>query len=245
MFEHVADLFFPEKLNCLGCDIEYDSQITESFFCETCLEQLKIDTTRCNKCDRPVEKIYDQLDIYQYKCKTCQEQFHYYTRHISCTHYDTLAKKMILGLKYKGKTEYSKGIAELMIKRLIEENLLDQIEIIVPTPIHWTRKWFRGFNQSELIATTIKTMLKRDIQIGQLKRQKRTKKLKKLDKDARKLMLKDAIIITQEERSNIENKVVLVIDDIYTTGTTVNTCSKVLYEAGAEAIYCITFAMGQ
>ena len=245
MLEPVADLFFPEKLNCLGCDVEYEAQISESFFCETCLEQLKIDTARCQKCDRPVELIYNQLDVYQYKCKTCQEQFHYYTRHLSCTHYDALAKKMILGLKYKGKTEYCKGIAELMIKRLIEENILDQIEVIIPTPIHWTRKWMRGFNQSELIAKMMQAMLKREVQIGKLKRRKRTKKLKKLNKDARKQMLKGAIMITQEERVKIENKVVLVIDDIYTTGATVNTCAKVLYEAGAEVIYCITFAMGQ
>ncbi|MBF4694511.1 ComF family protein [Fusibacter ferrireducens] len=245
MIEHVADLIFPEKLNCIGCDLEYESRISESFFCEKCLDQLKVEAAKCQKCDRPIEQIYDQLEIYQYKCKTCQEQFHYYKRHISCTHYDALAKKMILGLKYKGKTEYCKGIAELMIKRLIEEKLLDQIEVMVPTPIHWTRKWMRGYNQSELIAEALIRMLDREMPVGKLKRCKRTKKLKKLDKDARKQMLKDAIMITQEERIKIENKIVLVIDDIYTTGTTVNTCSKVLYEAGAEAIYCITFAMGQ
>ena len=58
-------------------------------------------------------------------------------------------------------------------------------------------------------------------------------------------MLKDAIILSRDVQSNIENKKILIIDDIYTTGATVDACSKVLYEAGAEEIYCITFAMGQ
>ena len=245
MLKEVIKIVFPEKLNCLACGDEYTIQSDASYFCEKCITELQVPEDRCSKCDRPVESVFDQLGLYQHKCKACQEQFHYYTRHLSCTRYEGTAKKLIMDFKYKGKVENAKGLAEQMYRRLQSERILDQIEGIVPTPIHWTRRWTRGFNQSELIAKALNDMLKNQVEIIVLKRCKKTKKLKNLNKDARKLMLKDAIILSRDVQSNIENKKILIIDDIYTTGATVDACSKVLYEAGAEEIYCITFAMGQ
>ncbi len=244
MVREIVNIIYPEKLICLGCEKEYFNEQGTSYFCEQCENQLIINRAKCSKCDRIVDDVYDQLQMYQYKCKACQEQFHYYKRHLSCTLYEGISKKIILDLKYKGKTENAKGIAERMHKRLLEENLVGEFDIIVPTPIHWTRRWMRGFNQSDLIAKALKERLASEIEIVELKRTKLTKKLKKLSRDSRKSMLKDAIILEQKKKKLIENKNVIIIDDIYTTGVTVDTCAKVLYEAGAEKIYCITFAMG-
>lgn len=245
MIKEIVDIIYPEKLICLGCDREYYNENGNAYFCEECQTQLSSDHAKCSKCDRRVDDIYTQLEIYQFKCKACQEQFHYYTRHLSCSSYEGISKKIILDLKYKGKTENAKGIAERMYMRLVEENLDHQFDLIVPTPIHWTRRWMRGFNQSDLIAKALKELLTHDVEILQLKRSKMTKKLKNLNRESRKIMLKDAIILVQKNKQMIKNKNVIIIDDIYTSGATLDTCSKVLYESGADAIYCITFAMGQ
>ncbi len=244
IFNDILDFFYPERLKCLICDADMMDDLSENYICETCLEKLFSEGGRCHQCDRPVEQVYSQLEIYQHKCKACQEHFHYFTRHVTCTLYEGEMKRMLLGLKYKNRVEGVRAIVQAMSTRTLNTEFIKSVQYIIPVPIHWTRHMSRGFNQSRLIADGVGK--EQDIEVLDcLKRVKRTKKLKNLNKEARKSMMKDAIILDEKSKIVLSGKDVLLIDDIYTTGSTLDECAKVLYEAGADRIYCMTFAMGR
>lgn len=243
-FNQILDFFYPERLKCLICDADMMDDLSESYICSACLEKMFSGGKRCYQCDRPIEQVYSQLGIYQYKCKACQEHFHYFTRHITCTLYEDEMKRMLLGLKYKNRVEGVKAIVQAMSLRVSDAEFIKSVQYVMPVPIHWTRHMSRGFNQSRLIADEFSKDQALEV-YDCLKRVKRTKKLKNLNKEARKSMMKDAIILDEKSKTVLSGKSVLLIDDIYTTGSTLDECSRVLYEAGVDKIYCMTFAMGR
>ncbi len=253
----VLDFFFPEYLSCLACgkELEKESQVqrTDSehndlfdpthkghvVFCQSCLDRIHFQGEKvCSKCGKTIEHEYSGYKVYRYKCKACQENFHYFDRHISVTAYEELAKKMVLDLKYNEKTFYAKVMGEWMARAIPEDFKPDYI---VPVPIHITRRMTRGFNQAELLALEIA----KHCQVGHyeklLIRQKYTQRLKKLGKADRKLSLNRAIVLKNVKKHEIMGKNILLIDDIFTTGTTLDACAKVLYESGANSIYGLTF----
>ena len=240
----LLDLIMPLGISCLQCEKELQYNEAKNFFCDDCIGEMLIQGNRCVKCDRPVDPVADQLMLYRQKCKSCQEQFYHFERHLSCSVYDASIKRMLLGLKYKQRTEYIAGMSRIMSDRLLKEDLASEIDFIIPVPIHFSRRLVRGFNQSELLAAQISEITRIEYRRKAIIRCKRTNKLKNLHKDARKKMLKDAIIISKDYKEELNDSVVLIIDDIFTTGTTLNECAKILYENGVKKIFCLTFAMG-
>jgi ComF family protein len=118
------------------------------------------------------------------------------------------------------------------------------IDYVVPVPIHFTRRLTRGYNQSDLLAKELSKRMVDTDSLDALVRLKRTVKLKKLDKEARKNALHNAIILNKHMAEAIKDKNLLLVDDIYTTGTTLEACAKVLYESGCASVYAVTLAMG-
>lgn len=242
VWQSILNLVFPIYLNCGLCG---DHLSEESFYCEPCLRgQLSREDATCTKCGRllPVDKRY--FENYKGRCEICQTSFYYFNRHVSFTLYEGRAKAMLLNLKYKGDLQYVPIIAEGMYHAIKDNGLEKDFDFILPVPIHWKRRLTRGFNQSEEYASSLSDFFPGTSVLKALKRQKHTKKLKNLSKDARKKMLDNVIIVERERLSVLKGKRVLLVDDIYTTGSTLNACAKALYESGVESIIAVTFAMG-
>lgn len=237
------DLFWPLNLTCNICQKELEK--TEKDLCPGCLETIhSIRVPVCKHCGKPIEQAVEAHVVYGFKCKDCQEHFSYFRKHRSYALYEGGMKKSLMDLKYKGKTHHLKYLIGCMNEVIKENHDFQDVDFVIPVPIHILRRAERGYNQTEFLAKGICDSWPSLSYSNVLKRSKPTKKLKILDKEARKSMLKDAIILNKKTNVSLEGKRVLLVDDIYTTGSTLDACAKTLYEAGVDEVMCITVAMG-
>ena len=171
------------------------------------------------------------------RCKFCENKNFYFDRAISCIEYCDKSKVLVLSLKYYGNTYMSRYIAQVMRDKLEFEQL--SADYVIPAPLHKKRMRTRGFNQAEKIASYLSDYTKIPI-IDCIKRNRNTKRLYALNKFQREKELKNAFEVKDGSEEIIGKKIILV-DDIFTTGTTVNEISKKLKIYGVDEIIVLTF----
>lgn len=171
------------------------------------------------------------------KCKECINKSYYFDKAIGCIEYDDLSKKIVFGLKYHKKTFMKSYIVEIMLDKLSIENI--NFDYILYVPLHKKRERKRGFNQSKIIANQLGKELGIEV-LDILERSKNTRRLFELDEKERKQELKNVFKISKDIE-NYTNKNILLIDDIFTTGSTVNEISKLLKLNGINEVYIFTF----
>ena len=171
------------------------------------------------------------------RCKFCENKNFYFDRAISCIEYCDKSKVLVLSLKYYGNTYMSRYIAQVMRDKLEFEQF--SADYIIPVPLHKKRMRTRGFNQAEKIASYLSDYTEIPI-IDCIKRNRNTKRLYALNKFQREKELKNAFEVKDGSEEIIGKKIILV-DDIFTTGTTVNEISKKLKIYGVDEIIVLTF----
>lgn len=171
------------------------------------------------------------------RCKFCENKNFYFDRAISCIEYCDKSKVLVLSLKYYGNTYMSRYIAQVMRDKLEFEQL--SADYIIPVPLHKKRMRIRGFNQAEKIASYLSEYTNIPI-IDCVKRNRNTKRLYALNKFQREKELKNAFEVKVYSEEIIGKRIILV-DDIFTTGTTVNEISKKLKIYGVDEIIVLTF----
>ncbi len=155
--------------------------------------------------------------------------------HMYIFKYDDFIRKNIIRYKFNNQAYRYKSFVNFIIKDKKICGFLKKYDIIIPVPISKKRMLERGYNQSELIAKELAKKLEFiNVELDVLHKIKNTVAQSLLDKEHRKNNLKDAYGIKNEEK--IKGKKVLLFDDIFTTGTTADVCSKVLKQAGAYEI---------
>ena len=230
----VLDFIYPENISCILCDKPIKKVNTYSL-CKDCFKELNFIQDGCIKCGKPI--IYhslEKLDICG--CSYCFNKSFYFDKAISCIEYSDISKSMILGFKYKNKTYMAKYISNIMKEKLDLENI--EFDYITFVPLHKKRMRKRGFNQSEKIAKELGKMI--DIPILDcIYRKSNTNRLYNLNRKERKIELKNAFLV--KENINYANgKNILLIDDIFTTGSTVNEISKLLKLNNVNKIFVMT-----
>ena len=166
--------------------------------------------------------------------------------------YDETAQEIMADIKYNAKPEYVRLLALLAAKRLGPWIRAVRPDLIVPVPIHPDRMKTRGYNQAELIARALSEILEHTaltkgvpmripVMTGILHRVRKTEAQKGLHAGERLLNLQNAFEVPGflEEHPRI-----LLIDDIYTTGATLNSCAEALLRAGASDVYGLCIAAG-
>ena len=171
------------------------------------------------------------------RCKFCENKNFYFDRAISCIEYCDKSKVLVLSLKYYGNTYMSRYIAQVMRDKLEFEQL--SADYIIPVPLHKKRMRIRGFNQAEKIVSYLSECTNIPI-IDCIKRNRNTKRLYALNKFQREKELKNAFEV-KEDSEEIIGKRIILVDDIFTTGTTVNEISKKLKIYGVDEIIVLTF----
>jgi competence protein ComFC len=145
---------------------------------------------------------------------------------------------MIISFK-RDRTELAGFLSTLIGPALRSAEFYDEIESFVPVPLHWRRRLARGYNQAELIAKTIRHPRAKTNQ--DLARVRYTKMQPLLTPTQRQANVLDAFAIRRGHR--FEGKTVCLVDDVKTTGATLNECAKVLKEAGAKRVYGLVVAV--
>ncbi len=234
MLDLVLDFIYPENISCILCNKPIKKINTYSL-CKDCFKELNFIQDGCIKCGKPI--IYhslEKLDICG--CSYCFNKSFYFDKAISCIEYSDISKSMILGFKYKNKTYMAKYISNIMKEKLDLENI--KFDYITFVPLHKKRMRKRGFNQSEKIAKELGKMI--DIPILDcIYRKSNTNRLYNLNRKERKIELKNAFLV-KENINYVNGKNILLIDDIFTTGSTVNEISKLLKLNNVNKIFVMT-----
>ena len=148
----------------------------------------------------------------------------------------------VYGLKYKNKRNWGRIFGAEMEKVYGRQIRQWKIQEIIPVPLHASRQRVRGFNQSEIIARELSRLTGIPCRTDVLFRIKKTIPQKLLDNSQRPTNLKGAFAVSGEWKAAVN---VLLIDDIYTTGATLEKSAKMLRKAGARNVYFLTVSIGQ
>ncbi|MGL5328525.1 MAG: ComF family protein [Peptostreptococcaceae bacterium] len=230
----LLNFIYPENITCIICDKPIKKANTYSL-CKYCFKSMHFIQGGCYKCGKPIVR-HSLEEEYEEGCSYCFNKIFYFDKAISCIEYSDISKRMILEFKYKNKTYMAKYISTIMKEKLQMEDI--KFEYIVFVPLHKKRLNSRGFNQSEKIANYLSLDIGKSV-INCLDRTENTKRLYKLSRKQRQVELKNAFNVN-DNIEHVKNKNVLLIDDIFTTGATVNEISKLLKLNGVNNIYIIT-----
>lgn len=229
------EFLYPENISCILCNNPIRKNTTYSM-CRECFNNINFILDGCIKCGKPIIN-YSLEEQSIEGCTYCLNKGFYFDKVISCVEYTEISKKIIFGLKYNSKTYLSKYISIIMKEKLELENI--KFDYILFVPLHKKRLRQRGFNQAEKIANNLSNIIDVPV-IDIIDRRYNTRRLYKLGKEDRINELKNAFTI----KSNIidlKNKNVLLVDDIFTTGSTVNEISKILKINGLNKVFIATF----
>ena len=187
----------------------------------------------CNNCLNNLYKIE--------KVKIIKIKNNYYNKHLYIFDYKGIIRTKIINYKFRDKAYLYKFFVHIMLKNKKIYRFIKSYDIIIPVSISKKRFKERGYNQTLLIAKE----LSRNIEGLELKndvlfKTKNTVPQSTLNKVERKNNLKDTYVVIND--TAIKNKKILILDDVYTTGSTAGECSKILKKAGAEQIGVITIA---
>ena len=228
------ELIYPEKNTCFICEA-YDEKIEDKYICPDCERKLKkIQPPVCSKCSKPIE-YNSTIDL----CPECCDTKRYFLMSKSPYAYEGLIKKAIYSYKYHNKIYFYKLFGNLLIDFMKNISYSD-FDCIVSVPLHFSKMQERGYNQSELIAKYIASELSIPY-VDAIKRTRKTLRQSGQSKVQRRKNMKGAFEI-KHPAEKIINSSVLLVDDIYTTGSTVDECSKTLVNYGAAGVYVITIA---
>ncbi len=172
--------------------------------------------TICSKCYKNL-KIEGKIDVYNNKS---------FNEHLYLFKYEGKVRNMIIDYKFNDKAY----LADLFTKTILKNEKIcrkiKKYDIIIPVPIHKKRKSERGYNQSELIVRNLAKNLKTELVTDLLIKQKNTLPQSSLSKKQREENVKQ--VYKLQNKQKIENKKIILLDDIYTTGATAEECSKLL-----------------
>ncbi|MDD5449800.1 MAG: ComF family protein [Candidatus Omnitrophica bacterium] len=208
--------------------------------CDECLVLIKKNPAPyCFKCGRSMRGLSEAVKI----CWECSKREFSYERSWSAFIYDGVVKKALHLLKYSNKISLS-GLFCGMLADFIGANteVVRKMDAVIAVPLHGIKFREREFNQANLLASAVvKASDIKDLS-GCLKRGVATRPQSGLDKGERFENIKGAFSVTRE--ACLKGKNLLLVDDLFTTGATLNECASALKKAGANRINCLTFARG-
>lgn len=204
--------------------------------CPSCLNCLSfVKSPVCKKCGK---EVMSEMIEYCFDCTKRRRSFEY---GIALLNYDEVTMKSMAAIKYKNKREYLDFYAEASLRICGEQLRQMGADALIPVPVHPSRLRKRGFNQAEILANGLEYGLGLPVITDLLKRDKKTEPQKILDPSQRLKNLEKAFQI-QEIPDKIRS--VIVVDDIYTTGSTIEACARVLRSGGIKSVYFFTVCIG-
>lgn len=223
LVEIVSNFFFPSR--CLGCGR------TGSYLCQDCRSRLpRITPPICNKCGRPQPGAL--------LCATCWSWNSYIDGIRSPFYFEGVIRQCVHQLKYYGLKASTSGLAELMARYLTDSTI--PVDVLVPVPLHRKKLRQRGYNQSELLAREIAKFAGLPVNSNSLRRVKDSQpQTRAVRVDVRRANVNNAF---QCSDLHLTGKQVVLIDDVCTSGSTLEACAVALKSAGVVTVWGLTLA---
>ncbi len=208
------------------------------FFCRLCWSTIQpLRAPQCPRCSLPFASELALTYSPQHCCSTCRIRPPAFSQAWTLYPYQSPLKEAIKLLKYQGKVDLAEAMTHLMTTAL---RTLPPIDLIIPVPLHASRLRTREYNQSLLLAHGLSTHLRIPLTYTTLLRARETPPQTSLTRQERLKNLRHSFVTHAPDL--LAEKTILLVDDVYTTGTTVNECAKALRKAGTGKVYVVTLA---
>jgi competence protein ComFC len=227
LVDRLLDLIFPSNIYCISCGKPIDDQLPYAL-CGSCVRILQwANGEICVKCGKPLQaKTENGL------CNDCIEWPRTFERGFTCVSYRRMEREILHQFKYADKAYYCEKLAQLIHERIQIEDLEE--DMIVPVPMYKEKQRRRGYNQAALLAQALARKRGKHYLPDALIRTIDTKPMSELGADERRDNVKGVFEVDKRKVSILNNKTILLVDDIFTTGSTVGACVDALTAAGAQ-----------
>ena len=231
----VIGILYPKR--CVACDKVLLKIEKDVGFCRECQPKIKLvgDVT-CIKCGTPLGNSQREY------CETCSKINHYYNQNKSIYVYTGDMKNAMYRFKYSNRRCYGKVFADHAVKLYGSWIKKNGIEAIIPVPMYKNKERRRGYNQAEVFGKALSKATGVPLKNKIIRRDYDTEVMKQLNSLKRKKNLLNAFSL---QKNIVQFRKVLIVDDIYTTGTTMDEVTKVLKEGGTQEIFCMSICIGQ
>jgi ComF family protein len=240
LFKNFIDIIYP--LRCHSCqkylmENRMRNDREKIPICQDCLNAFsRIEPPYCRVCSRPFESLVNGNHL----CEDCLRRRPYYDAIGSPYIYEGELMTMIHQLKYGGKIHLADSLGRILARFATEWLAPSEGLLMMPVPLHPKRLRERGFNQSLLFARSINLPLDADLDYLSLRRTRYTRPQTGLKSDERRRNVRRAFELSG--RRDINRQTVILVDDVATTGNTLNECARVLKKSGCDRVFCLVLA---
>lgn len=234
---------FPPK--CPLCGIFLTAEEEHLFFCKECFGDINFITAPfCPRCGLPYPANFPLLsppcEGGGHLCGQCNLNKRTFEKARAIAYYDGTLLKSIQQFKYNDRFAFIRPLGKLLGDYLMALEDGFSYGLIIPVPLHKKRLRERGFNQSSLLAKVVAKRTSIPLDVSSLRRVRWTEPQTNLSGKEREKNVKGAFKVVKRDR--VEGKKILLIDDVFTTGSTVNECAKALLRVGAKGVDILTLA---
>jgi len=234
VFHEISDTLFPPL--CFSC-AEVLLHDPQEVFCPECRQQINFITgSHCPVCGI----VFPDSPAGDHLCASCLENNPWFASARAAVAYEGVILDTIHQFKYGRNITTGDALASFLANFNFTDMDFSVFDAIVPVPLHVKRLRERGFNQSLILARALGKKYNIEVDFSLLKRNKLTLTQTGLDKKEREKNISGAFVASSPEKINGRN--LILVDDVYTTGATINECAKTLVKAGASQVAVLTLA---
>lgn len=234
----LLDLLFPPF--CPLCHVRLGEGRRDPL-CGSCWERLeRLLPPYCARCGRPLPTFEGSGSPEHSPCEPCRRRRPLFAYARAATLYGGRVREALHSLKFQGKTAMARPLGDLMAEAGGAMVPVEEVDCLVPVPLHPSREAERGFNQSWLLARRVGRRWGVPVESRALRRRRSTRPQTDLDVEERRSNVRGVFSVSRPEA--FSRRHVLLIDDVFTTGATVSECARVLLAAGAATVGVLTVA---
>ncbi|MDI1226141.1 MAG: ComF family protein [bacterium] len=232
LWNTTLNMILPPRCAGSGAVVDAQGMVAPGFWSELSF----IDNPFCDTCGVPFGFGSTVGTI----CAGCLDEEPEFTRARSAVVYNDASRKLVMGFKYGDRLHAVQTFVPWLARA--GADLIADADIVIPVPLHARRLWQRRFNQSAILGEMLAKRSNRSFAPDALTRPRYTVKQKGLSRKERLANVRGAFAVDEKQAAGLRGKNILLVDDVYTSGATLNECARILKKAGAEKVYVLTIA---